>query len=166
MTNPPVSHSLYVRAAVCLKTSHLTFFPPGTHLIRSFGGHLIAPIPLFPHPKRQVKSQGCLSWDNLLRECAIFPSSWIIIIVCFFSAQLPPRRAALFYLIQDAAKHVTKSRMESPKFMILSSLPEMPTLFQLDGDSWRGGRKSRLEKNTQGERNLKKTGRLALTFSR
>lgn len=70
---PPVSHSLYMRAAVCLKTSHLTLVPPGTHLIRSFGGHLIAPIPLFPPPKRQVKSQGCLSWDNLLRECAIFP---------------------------------------------------------------------------------------------
>lgn len=40
-----------------------------------------------------------------------------------FSAQLPPRRAALFYFIRHDEKHVTKNRMESPKFIILSSLP-------------------------------------------
>lgn len=57
-----------------------------------------------------------------------FPSSSIF----FFFAQLPPRRATLlFYFIQDDGKHVTKSRAGSPKFIILSSLPQTLTLVRL-----------------------------------
>lgn len=52
------------------------------------------------------------------------------------SAQLPPRRAALFYFIRHDEKHVTKNRMESPKFIILSSLPETPKAARLCVESW------------------------------
>lgn len=80
--------------------------------------------------KYQVKSWSCLSFDNHLEWVRYFPSSWIF-------AQLPPRRATLFYFIQDDGKHVTKSRMESPKFIILSSLPDTLTLVQLGIESWK-----------------------------
>lgn len=130
-----------------MKTSHLTFcsarYPPYSKLWRTS----YAPTPF---PKRQVEKKKEVRSVFLaiisLRECAIFPPSSRI------CAQLPPpRRAALFYLIRDAAKHVTKNRMESPKFIILSSLPEIPTLLRLGIDSWRKVALEREEKRIRGK---------------
>lgn len=99
----------------------------GTHLIGSFGGHF---PPLFLINSVTLRTWGRFSFENNLGECALFPFQ------LDFSAQLPPRRAALFYFIRHDEKHVTKNRMESPKFMILSSLPGTLKPAQLGVEPW------------------------------
>lgn len=99
-----------------------------THLIWRFRGHFTA---LFRFKSGRLKSCRCLCFGNHLGWERYFPSSWIF-------AQLPPRRATLlFYFIQDDGEHVTKSRVESPKFIILSSSPETLTIVQSGIESWK-----------------------------
>lgn len=100
-----------------------TRYPPYLKLWRTF----YTPIP-FQNVRLKVVGVSLLiiTWG----ECAIF-------LPVEFSPSCRHAGLRYFYFIQDDGKHVTKSRMESPKFIILSSLPEMRTLVQLGIESWK-----------------------------